>query len=304
MSDGNMAWFGEYLTPHLKQLVEVREVIFSGSTKFQHAEVLDTVDFGRALILDGKTQSSESDEFVYHEALVQPALTSHPNPVSVLIAGGGEGATLREALTHNSVQKVVMVDLDGEVVDICKKFLPNHHRGAFDDPRLELHIADARQYLEDNQEKYDVIIIDLPDPQEGGPASLLYTQNFYQLVSNRLAEGGIIAVQSEPCMTGNHAAFTAISNTLRSVFSGVFPYHAMIPSFSFDWGFHLASFNIDPLGMTAQEIDRRLSDRSCDSLLSYDGEAHHGLFKMNKHLRLALQNESNIITEDNPLIVV
>ena len=105
-------------------------------------------------------------------------------------------------------------------------------------------------------------------------------------------------------MTGNHAAFTAISNTLRSVFSGVFPYHAMIPSFSFDWGFHLASFNIDPLGMTAQEIDRRLSDRSCDSLLSYDGEAHHGLFKMNKHLRLALQNESNIITEDNPLIVV
>ena len=297
-------WFQEYLTPNLAQYIAVRERVFSGKTRFQEVEVLDTIDFGRCLILDGKTQSSEADEFVYHEALVHPAMVAHPNPESVFIAGGGEGATLREVLAHNSVKSAVMVDLDGEVVEICRRFLPNHHRGAFDDPRVQLHIADARKYLEDTEDTYDVIIVDLPDPQEAGPASFLYTQSFYSLLRRRLNPGGVVAVQSEPCMTGNLEAFTAISHTLGSVFPRVFPYHAMIPSFSLDWGFNLASLGPSPTELAAQEVDRRLEERGCDSLWSYDGEAHLGMFMLLKNVRAALAEETRVITEDDPLVVV
>ena len=297
-------WFQEYLTPNLAQYVAVRERVFSGKTRFQEVEVLDTIDFGRCLILDGKTQSSEADEFVYHEALVHPAMVAHPNPESVFIAGGGEGATLREVLAHNSVKSAVMVDLDGEVVEICRRFLPNHHRGAFDDPRVQLHIADARKYLEDTEDTYDVIIVDLPDPQEAGPASFLYTQSFYSLLRRRLNPEGVVAVQSEQCMTGNLKAFTAISHTLGSVFPRVFPYHAMIPSFSLDWGFNVASLGPSPTGLAAQEVDRRLEERGCDSLWSYDGEAHLGMFMLLKNVRAALAEETRVITEDAPLVVV
>ena len=298
------SWFQEYLTPNLAQYVAVRERVFSGKTRFQEVEVLDTIDFGRCLILDGKTQSSEADEFVYHEALVHPAMVAHPNPESVFIAGGGEGATLREVLAHNSVKSAVMVDLDGEVVEICRRFLPNHHRGAFDDPRVQLHFADARQYLEDTEDTYDVIIVDLPDPQEAGPASFLYTQSFYSLLRRRLNPEGVVAVQSEQCMTGNLEAFTAISHTLGSVFPLVFPYHAMIPSFSLDWGFNLASLGPSPTGLAALEVDRRLEERGCDSLWSYDGEAHLGMFMLLKNVRAALAEETRVITEDAPLVVV
>ena len=298
------SWFQEYLTPNLAQYVAVRERVFSGKTRFQEVEVLDTIDFGRCLILDGKTQSSEADEFVYHEALVHPAMVAHPNPESVFIAGGGEGATLREVLAHNSVKSAVMVDLDGEVVDICRRFLPNHHRGAFDDPRVQLHFADARQYLENTEDTYDVIIVDLPDPQEAGPASFLYTQSFYSLLRRRLNPEGVAAVQSEQCMTGNLEAFTAISHTLGSVFPRVFPYHAMIPSFSLDWGFNVASLGPSPTGLAAQEVDRRLEERGCDSLWSYDGEAQLGMFMLLKNVRAALAEETRVITEDDPLVVV
>ena len=304
MDETNLGWFQEYLAPELLQMVAVRETVYSGKTRFQQVQVLDTYTFGRCLILDGKTQSAETDEFIYHEALVHPALVAHSNPETVFIAAGGEGATLREVLAHNTVKRAVMVDLDSEVVEICRRFLPNHHRGAFDDPRTELHFRDARQYLETTPDTYDVIIIDLPDPQEGGPAPFLYTHSFYSVLRQRLNPEGIVAVQSEPCMEGNLEAFTAISNTLKSVFPRVFPYHAMVPSFSFDWGFNLASLGSHPLELTVQEVDRRLEERGCSSLRSYDGEAHRGLFMLPKHVREALGRETRVITEDDPLVVV
>lgn len=304
MGETNPHWFQEYLTPDLLQALAVRATVFSGKTGFQRVEVLDTFAFGRCLVLDGKVQSAELDEFIYHETLVQPAMVAHPNPVSVFIAGGGEGATLREALSHNTVKRAVMVDLDGEVVDICRRLLPNHHRGAFDDPRVELHFKDARGYLETTPDTYDVILIDLPDPQEGGPAGLLYTQSFYSVLRQRLNPGGVVAVQSEPCMAGSLEAFTAITNTLKSVFPRVFPYHVMVPSFSLDWGFNVASLGPSPRRLSTREVDRRLVERGCGSLRFYDGQAQGGLFLLPKHVRKALAEETRVITEDDPLVVV
>lgn len=303
MDKPDIEWIQEYITQDLYQMMAISGRVYSTRTAFQEVEVVDSLPHGRCLLLDGKTQSAEHDEFIYHEGLVQPAMVTHPNPVSVFIAGGGEGATLREALTHNTVKRAVMVDLDREVVEVCVRYLPNHHRGAFDDPRTELYHRDAREYLETTQDTYDVIIIDLPDPQEAGPASLLYTQNFYRLLSQRLNPQGVMTVQSEPCMVGNMEAFSAINNTLRSVFPHVYPYHIMVPSFASDWGFNLASLGPNPLALSAEEVDRRLAERGCDALRFYDGLTHAGLFAIPKHVRATLAKERRIITEDDPLVV-
>ena len=128
-------WYLETICPDLAVMLQVREVLYSGKTAFQKVEVLDSSVFGRSLVLDGKTQSTERDEHIYHEALVHPPMLLHPNPRSVFIAGGGEGASLREVLAHKSVERAVMLDLDREVVEICRRFLPNPSPGQLRRPQ-------------------------------------------------------------------------------------------------------------------------------------------------------------------------
>jgi len=159
----------------------VDEIIYTGKSQYQEVDIVELVPFGRSLIIDEMMQSSEKDEFSYHESLVHPALTIHPNPRHVMVAGGGEGATVREILRHKSVEKVTMVDIDTLVIEASKSHLPNHHRGCFDNPRLELVIEDARAWLERYEGKFDVIIMDLADPVEEGPAFGLYTVEFFAM---------------------------------------------------------------------------------------------------------------------------
>ena len=128
----NSVWLHDKVSPHLVQIHSIKKILYSGRTDFQSVDIVDSVGFGICLVLDGKIQSSECDEFIYHEALVHPAMLSHPNPETVFIAGGGEGATLREALCYKSVKKVVMVDIDKQVVDVCRNYLPTIHQNAFD----------------------------------------------------------------------------------------------------------------------------------------------------------------------------
>ena len=129
--DGN--WHYELITPDLVQAERIGEILFEGDTPYQHVRIHEAECFGRSLVLDDKTQSTEVDEFVYHEALVQPVMIAHPNPRTVFVAGGGEGATIREVLRHKSVEKVVMVDIDQQVVELCKKYLTSYHQGAFEE---------------------------------------------------------------------------------------------------------------------------------------------------------------------------
>ena len=298
-------WYYEYITPDLFLASHLKRVLYAGKTRYQRVEIIETVPFGRCLILDGRTQSSEADEFVYHEALVQPALTTLPEPRSVFIAGGGEGATLREALSHRSVRRVVMVDLDQEVVELCQEYLPEHHQGAFQDPRLELVYADAWQYLEATEEQFDVVIMDIPDPLESGPAYLLYTQEFYTLARRRLSPSGFMAVQAGPCGPLNfRETFTAIHRTLASVFPAVFPYRIFVPSFGSAWGFVLASQGLTPIDLSSQEVDARLTARVTRSLRFYDGLTHQGLLHLPKYIREGLAQEERLITRDNPLYAV
>jgi len=294
-------WFWEYVTPHLIQQFSISDILYSGKSEFQSIQVIDTPAFGKCLILDGKIQCSEADEFIYHESLVHPPMITHPQPETVFIAGGGEGATLREILAHSTVKRVVMVDIDKMVPDICKEFLPSLGQGSFEDSRVELLHMDAMKYLDETQEKFDVIIIDLTEPLEESPAYLLYTQEFYQGLKGKLTEEGLVALQSGSTSMVISLGFIAVANTLRTAFSMVAPYQAEIPSFGGSWGFAVASQNLDPRELSQEEVDRRLSRRVNKPLRFYDGLTHRGMFSIPKYLREEMAREKRIITKDQPL---
>ena len=294
-------WFYDKISQDFIQLHSIEEVLYSGQTKFQSAEILRSGSFGKCLVLDGKIQSSEVDEFIYHEALVQPSMITHPCPETVFIAGGGEGATLREVLSHKTVKRTVMVDIDEEVIALCKKYMPNHSQGSFEDRRTELHHADARDYLAKCGEKFDVIIIDLPDPIEEGPAYLLFTKEFYQLAQDRLTDNGIICAQAGSASLTELLNFTAVNNTLKSVFPIVRSYQVDVPCFGGPWGFCLASLNLNPVLLSPAEIDDRISARALTGLKFYDGLTHQGIFSLPKYLRDALSRQERLITDRDPL---
>ena len=304
MLGGPTKWYIERITPDLVQLTSIKGVVFSGRSKYQTVEVIENGCFGRCLVLDGKTQSSQADEFIYHESLVHPIMLAHPRPESVCIAGGGEGATAREALRHNTVKRAVMIDLDQEVVDLCREYLPGHHQGAFDDPRLDLQFNDASVYLQETPETFDVILLDLPDPMEGGPAYLLYTQDFYTMLKGKLNPGGMLVTQSGPASVINYTeVFTAINRTLRDIFPLVTPYSVHMQSFGETWGFNIASLGANPGQLSADDVDQRLAERGIAPLDFYDGAIHGALFALPPYIRAALAAEERRITAENPMFV-
>jgi spermidine synthase len=297
----NSRWFIEALSPEEGHLHGIQRILFSTQTPFQSLDIMELGSYGKALILDGKVQSSLLDEFIYHETLVHPAMFSHPVPKRVFIVGGGEGATLREVLRHPTVERVLMVDIDEEVVNRCKELLPEWHRGAFDDPRTELRFLDARRYLEETDEQFDVIIIDISEPVEEGPAYLLFTREFYHIVHRRLTDQGIIALQSGSVSLSALSCFTAIHQTLRSVFPVVAPYWASIPSFALPWGFSIASKGPDPRVLGPDIIDRLVAERIGPELRYYDGLTHQMSFLLPKYVRRYLEEEKRVIEDNYPL---
>ncbi len=296
-------WLLETVYPDLAVMLRVQQVLFSGRTAYQHVEVLESGSFGRSLVLDGKTQSTERDEHIYHQALVQPAMLMHPNPVSVFIGGGGEGGTLREALSHKSVERVVMIDLDQEVVELCRRYLPQHHQGSFDDPRVTLLHQDARGYLERTDEQFDVMIMDLVDPMEGGTAYLLYTQEYYNVVKSRLKPGGILVTQSGPAgLISHQECFTTIYRTLSSIFADTGLYQVHIPAFQTLWGFSLASDSELPK-LSADQVNRLVPERLGRKLDFYDGESHLSMFNLPKFIRRSVAEETRINRDDSPVFM-
>lgn len=297
-------WFWDFLSPDLMYCASILEIAYSGRTPYQSVEVINTGSFGWCLVLDGKIQSSDADEFIYHEALVHLPMITHNNPKAVFIAGGGEGAVAREVLAHRTVEKVVMVDIDEQVIDLCNKYLPQRHRGAFDDPRFQLILGDAKKVLMESTEKYDVVILDLPDPTEGGPAYLLYTQAFYRLIRERLNKDGIAVTQAGNCNpVPLRDIFISIHNTMQSVFPSVFPYQVSMPAFGGTWGFVMATMGQNPLELDSKTVDNRIADKVTATLHFYDGITHEGVLRLPKELRTALAGEKRIITEDAPLFI-
>lgn len=304
MDDISGKWHLETIFPELVMMLRVQKVLYSGKTQYQNVEILESDIYGRSLVLDGKTQSTERDEHIYHESLVHPAMLMHSDPRAVFIGGGGEGGTLREVLSHRSVEQVVMLDLDREVVDLCRHYLPKHHQGSFDDPRVELRHQDARAYLRDCDQQFDVMIMDLVDPMEGGPAYLLYTQEYYNIVKSRMKPGGILVTQSGPAGLLTHQeCFTTIVNTLRGIFSHARGYHVHVPAFQTVWGISMASDSPLPDFSEPQKVDELIAQRINKPLRFYDGITHQSMFNLPKFLRQSIKDESRINRDEAPVFM-
>ena len=296
-------WLLETVYPDLAVMLRVQQVLFSGRTEYQQVEVVESDLYGRSLVLDGKTQSTERDEHIYHQALVQPAMLLHPNPADVFIGGGGEGGTLREVLFHPSVERAVMLDLDQQVVELCRQYLPEHHQGSFDDPRVQLLHEDARAYLNGQGQAFGVMVMDLVDPMEGGPAYLLYTRQYYDIAKSRLKEGGLLVTQSGPAgLLSHHECFTTITRTLSSAFAYCVSYQVHVPAFQTLWGFNIASDSPIRI-LEAEEVDRLLAERLGKELDFYDGETHQSMFNLPKFLRTGIANETRINLDEAPVFM-
>ena len=293
----SVLWYTEWLSPHEAHVHGILELVFDGHTKYQRVTIARTGSFGLALFLDGFAQSTEYDEFIYHESLVHPAMITHGNPRKVLIIGGGEGATLREVLKYESVERAVMVDIDEELVNLCRKHLPEWHKGAFDDPRAELVFMDGRKFVEETKEKFDVIILDLTDPVKGTPGVLLYTKEFYEVVRDRLNPGGVMVTQATS-LRYYERAFAVIYNTVASVFPVARRYRVFVPSFYSDWGFVLGSLGRDPLEVPREEVESKLAKLPLKYL---DPEQYRFLFAMPRYLTERLSKYKEVSTLSNPL---
>lgn len=292
-------WFIEYQTPHSAHMHGVKRVVHSQRTEFQQIDILDTEEYGRMLVLDGKVQSTLRDEYIYHESLVHPAMLAHPNPRKVLIIGGGEGGTLREVLRHPSVERAVMVDIDAAVVESSKRYMPELSCGAFGDRRTELVIGDGRRWVEGCAEEYDTIIMDVTDPLEGGPGALLYTEDFYRAARRILRKKGGIVTQATSTYYSMQC-FATIVRTLGRVFSGCGGYHVWVPAYDSMWGFAYGGLPTDPKTLSPRHVDAELGRRGLKGLRHYDGEVHRTLFALPKEVGRCMREGKGVATDANP----
>jgi spermidine synthase len=304
ISPESYKWFFETTTAVEGHMHAIVRTIVAARTKFQQVEIMETASYGKCLVLDGRIQSSQRDEFIYHEALVHPGmLATDTPPRRALVIGGGEGATQREILRYPSITRAVMVDIDDEVVSLCRAHLPEMHQGAFDDSRTELRHEDARAYLERSTETFDFICIDLVEPLEEGPACMLFTREFYTLVRDRLTPGGTMTMQAGMTKVGELPFFAAINRTLREVFPVVAGYQTFISCFGTPWGFILATKNVDPARQSVAAVDALVADRVKGALEYWDGQTHQHAFGLPKFIRKAVETSTRVSTDAHPLIV-
>lgn len=227
------------------------ELLHSEKSDFQRIEVYANPTFGNVLVLDGLTQTTETDEFIYHEMLVHVPLVAHPEPRRVLVIGGGDGGTLRRVLEHPTVEHAVMVEIDGRVIDVCREFMPSIAGGALDDPRAEVIVGDGAAYVHDPGEPFDAILIDSSDPV--GPGVVLFTPDFYAAAGRRLGSGGVLAAQSGGAFFLQAEVNMAHRNA-ATAFDDVRTYLAAVPTYPGTlWSFVLAGERLEIDAASARE---------------------------------------------------
>ena len=288
-------WYIEDADPHERHLYSVSKWLVNCKTKYQQVGIVQNASYGRILFLDGAVQSSQRDEYLYHEALVHPAMIHHAKPSRVLILGGGEGASLREVLKHKTVSHATMVDIDGELVNLCREHLPEWSAGAFNDPRARLIIDDGKKWIEKCDEKFDVIFMDLTDQIDLGPSFSLYTQDFYQSLQERLNPGGILLIQAGELSTCEFFSHCTIRKTLSTVFPSIQTYLQHVPTFFAQWSFIVAGTE-KQAELSRELIDSRISKRLAQRLRFYDGQSHARMFTLPKDLVEVLDTSGTILT--------
>ncbi len=264
----------------------IKAILHDQRTDFQHMQLVDTQEYGKMLLLDGIVQTTERDEFIYHEMMVHVPALSHPDPRRVLIIGGGDGGILREALRHPSIERCTLVEIDPQVIDLCGEYLPGISNGAFKDDRTELVIADGAAYLKETKEKFDLVIVDSPDPI--GPARILFSEKFYSDIHRAMNPGGIMVRQTGSIYIQADEQVEAFK-LLREIFTHTAFYLYTVPTYIgglFSTVF--CSDRVNPLDLTEEELGRRLSRLSSETLY-YNPGIHIGAFNIPRLLERRLQ---------------
>lgn len=275
----NQLWFYEQHTSGYGVHWRVNEVIHTEKTEYQELAIIDTVECGKALVLDGNIQVSELDEFIYHEMIAHTAMNSHPKPEKILIIGGGDGGTAREVLKHDTVSQVDLVEIDHRVVENSKMYLPSI-ACSFEDPRLNLYIEDGIQFVQNSKKLYDIVIIDSSDPI--GPAVQLYSKEFYSNIYNLLNNDGMIAVQSESPVFYQDVFINVFEN-LGVVFDIVKVCLAPIMTYTAGpWSFTVGSKKWDPERIAGDK-------RQINGLKYYNENVHKGAFILPQFIKEMLR---------------
>ncbi len=232
-------WFKEYHSRHHGLFFRIAKILFQKKSRFQQIDIVESPVFGKVLLLDGLVMTTELDEFVYHEMLVHPAMILHPEPRQILIIGGGDGGTAREVIKYNEVRRVVLCEIDEEVVKASREFLPELSK-SFDDPRIELKFLDGVEFVKETKEpQFDLVFVDSSDPI--GPATVLYSEEFIKNLRRTLKNGGITVFQSESPFT-RLDIIKDLFDKLKHSFKFVKPYLAPIPGYpDGTWSFLFAS---------------------------------------------------------------
>ncbi|MDH4281544.1 MAG: polyamine aminopropyltransferase [Myxococcales bacterium] len=275
-------WYDETFDGHTRLGLLVKETLFSGQSPYQEIEVIDTAGFGRVLVIDGVFMTSEHDEFLYHEMLVHPALTTAPSIERVLVIGGGDGGAVREVLRHPDVRECVMIEIDEMVVDVAKRYL-QAIATAWDDPRLDVRFVDGVEYVKTSRDDaYDAILLDGTDPV--GLGATLFDESFYRGCKRMLVPGGVMALQSEsPLLMMD--VFVETQHRLRRLFSEVHPYMGPVPLYGAGtWSWTWCSETGEPL-RPIQERQEAIVEGS----RAYNEELHRAAFALPNYVKRALK---------------
>ncbi len=268
-------WYTEKHSDNVGITMKITKTLFSGKSEYQQLDIVETLEFGRMMLLDGLVMVTERDEFIYHDMIVHPALFTHPAPKKVLVIGGGDGGSIREIVKHPEVELAVLCEIDGLVIDKSIELLPSL-ASAIDgsNPRVKLHIADGLAYIRDHQGEFDVILVDSTDPI--GPAVGLFEEDFYRLVFTALKADGIMIAQSESPFYHGEIQKQMYQN-LRAVFPIVEMYQAFIPTYpSGFWSFAFASKRYHPIN----DFDHDRAAQRNFTTRYYNEELHRGAFML------------------------
>jgi spermidine synthase len=286
-------WYVEEFSPTEFHHHAVEETYFAGHTAFQDVALIRTAAFGKMLVLDGDTQSSQADEKIYHESLVHPALAAIDDRRQVLILGGGEGATLREVLRAPGVERCTMVDIDGDVVELSKRYLPEWSAGAFEDPRANVIVGDALAYLREDTGFYGAIVSDLTEPLEDSPSNPLFCEDVFAGIKARLVPGGVYVLQASTAGFHNMSLHVKMARTLRGYYRFVRSFFTHVPAFDNDWAFLACSDAVDVASLAPERIDAYVSGLPGSNYF-YDAETHRRIFSLPLYLRRELAKEGDV----------
>lgn len=278
-------WFSEKHTPNVKFSIRVDRQLYSGQSDFQHIDVFESPEFGRILVLDGYLMLTEKDEFIYHEMIVHTPLAVHPHVKNVLVIGAGDGGAVRELTRYPEIGRIDLAEIDGQVIEVCKKFLPQTSC-KMDDPRVHIYVEDGLKFVRRHADEYDLIIVDSTDPF--GPGEGLFTKEFYGNCYKALKEDGIMVNQHEsPFYEQDALAMQRAHKRIIESFPFSRIYQAHIPTYpSGHWLFGFSTKKYHPL----KDLDEARWNARGLKCRYYTTTLHRGAFYLPAYVEEMLED--------------